>query len=642
MSETTAFTHTVSTDGPGKGMTFTMRRRPGSPVAAGAPLVVALPGGTYTSVYFDVPGQSLLDTAETLGVPVIAVDRPGYLGSTKVEVETDGSIILRNAEVLDHLIGELWDSYGAGTAGVVVIGHSIGGAVTTAIAARHPGWPLLGIAVSGCLVRVPRESGSAWAALPDLEFVELPGPVKDFVMYGPDWTRGAAMPDAGHAADAPVPKAELLDITGGWVERMPSVAAEVHVPVHTRQGEFDKLWITDDDQVAEFKSAFAKAPWVDSRLVPNAGHCIDFHLAGRAFQLEQLAFALEAVLQARRPLRAGSPGQPDRADRAGRGDVCRRVAVDEEQVGAQAGCDAAAVGQAEAAGRRRGGGVQCLGRGEPRLDKQLELTVRALAVRHVRGHADRLVGVGAEHDRNPGAVQRRDRVARVPVVEPGHRGVRGDALHHHQGGHARPLRRDRVGHGRLVEGGVERRVGEHVGAGRLRRRDRAGVRGVRHDQPAGVMGGLDDRRQGRQVEAAAAGRLDDDLDVVHALRHPGGDEPAPVLRAEYDAVGGAAGDPRLRAARPDGARPGAAHVRGGGAAQLFNQRCGPGAHVKRGCHAPAGEVFEVGGTAQVHVGIDQAGQQCRAVAAENRHALPRGSAGGLDRHDHAGVDHDVM
>ena len=193
MSDTTAFTHTVSTDGPAKGMTFSMRRRPDSPVAAGAPLVVALPGGTYSSVYFDVPGQSLLDTAETVGVPVIAVDRPGYLGSTKAE--TDGSIILRNAEVLDHLIGELWDTYGAGAPGVVVIGHSIGGAVTTAIAARQPGLA----AARHRRVRLPGAGAGrervAWAALPDLEFVELPGPVKDFVMYGPDWTHTAS--DAG-------------------------------------------------------------------------------------------------------------------------------------------------------------------------------------------------------------------------------------------------------------------------------------------------------------------------------------------------------------------------------------------------------------------------------------------------------------
>lgn len=315
MSETIEFTHTVTTDGAAQGMTFSGRRRPDAVVADGVPLVIALPGGTYSSIYFDVPGQSLLDTAESVGVPVIAVDRPGYRASTKVE--PGGSIITRNAEVLEHLIGDLWGAHGAGTAGVVVIGHSIGGAITTALAARHPSWPLLGIALSGCLVRVPAESGGAWAALPDLEFVELPGHVKDFVMYGPAWTHTEAMPGAGHAADAPVPKAELLDITGGWPERLPKVAAEVRVPVHSRQGEFDHLWVTDDAQVAEFAAAFTGSPWVDARLVPNAGHCIDFHHPARAFQLEQLAFALEAAGQARRPAEMPVGAAPTPAGPAG-------------------------------------------------------------------------------------------------------------------------------------------------------------------------------------------------------------------------------------------------------------------------------------------------------------------------------------
>lgn len=299
MSETSEFTRTVETDGPAKGMTFTARHRPDVADVDGAPLVIALPGGTYSSIYFDVPGQSLLDTAEQVGVRVIAVDRPGYRGSTKVD--PGESIILANAEVLDHVIATLWQEFAGSAPGVVVIGHSIGGAITMALAARHPSWPLLGIAVSGCLVRVAAGSGDAWAALPDLEFVELPGQVKDFVMYGPEWTHTESMPEAGHAADAPVPKAELTDITGGWVERMPSVAGEVRVPVHTRQGEFDHLWITGDAEVADFGAKFTRSPWVDARLVPNAGHCIDFSTPARAFQLEQLAFALEAALQAKRP-----------------------------------------------------------------------------------------------------------------------------------------------------------------------------------------------------------------------------------------------------------------------------------------------------------------------------------------------------
>src|SRR4051812_11949683 len=144
---TEQFTHTVSTPGPADGMTFTgLTRRVDGPIAPDRPLVIALHGGTYTSTYFDVPGYSLLDQAAALGIPVIAVDRPGYRGSTPVA--PGESIILDNAEVLDHLVAEFWASHGAGTAGVVLIGHSIGGATVSALAARRPSWPLLGIAIS--------------------------------------------------------------------------------------------------------------------------------------------------------------------------------------------------------------------------------------------------------------------------------------------------------------------------------------------------------------------------------------------------------------------------------------------------------------------------------------------------------------
>ena len=47
-------------------------------VADDLPLIVALPGGSYTSSYFDVPGHSLLETGLVNGFGVIALDRPGY------------------------------------------------------------------------------------------------------------------------------------------------------------------------------------------------------------------------------------------------------------------------------------------------------------------------------------------------------------------------------------------------------------------------------------------------------------------------------------------------------------------------------------------------------------------------------------
>jgi pimeloyl-ACP methyl ester carboxylesterase len=268
--------------------------------AAGAltkdyPLIVALHGGTYTSAYFDLPGYSLMERAVMLGMPVIALDRPGYVDTTPFAPED--ATIANNAERLDTAIGEIWKRHGGKARGIVVIGHSIGGAITVSIAARHPSWPLLGIAVSGVGLETPRESGSQWAALPKIPLIELPPAMKDMVMFGPDWTFAAPMPALGHESDAPVPRQELIDITSTWHSAVRGLTAKVKVPVHYRQAEFDRLWIVDAEQVRGFGAAFTNSPRVDAALFNSVGHCIDFHRLGAAFQLEQLAFALRCCVQ---------------------------------------------------------------------------------------------------------------------------------------------------------------------------------------------------------------------------------------------------------------------------------------------------------------------------------------------------------
>lgn len=261
------------------------------------PLVIALHGGTYSSEYFDIPGYSLLDHAADAGIPAIALDRPNYGDSSPLE--PGDSIILRNADVLGDAIGSIWREHGEGTAGIVLIAHSIGGAVATAIAAAPQEWPLLGLAISGCLVRVPGESRAAWESLPDIPVIELPTPMKDQVMFGPEWTRNPDMPEASHPSNTIVPKAELLDITGGWIERRAEVCGRVTVPVHHRQGEFDALWVTDQDEIDAFRDGFASAASIDTRLVRGSGHCIDFHRPSESFQLSQLSFALECAVPSR-------------------------------------------------------------------------------------------------------------------------------------------------------------------------------------------------------------------------------------------------------------------------------------------------------------------------------------------------------
>ncbi|MDT7552884.1 MAG: hypothetical protein QOI16_1420 [Pseudonocardiales bacterium] len=287
------FTHTTA-----DGRVFTGRTNLGPDLAvrSGAPLVIALHGGTYSSAYFDIPGHSLLDNASALGVPVIALDRPNYAGSSPLT--SDDSIIFANAEVIGAAIGSIWAEQGEGASGIVLVGHSIGGAVATGIAARPQSWPLLGLATSGCLVRVPEESAGAWAALPDIPMIDLPVPLKDQLMFGPDSTYDEAMPAASYPSNTLVPKAELLDITGGWIERRAEVCGQVIVPVHHRQGEFDHLWVTSQDEIDEFRAGFTAAPSVDAELLRGSGHCIDFHLPSDDFQRSQLQFALAATERA--------------------------------------------------------------------------------------------------------------------------------------------------------------------------------------------------------------------------------------------------------------------------------------------------------------------------------------------------------
>lgn len=282
------------------GATLSGRERTAEISAADrSPLIIALHGGTYSSAYFDIDSFSLLDRASRLGFNIIALDRPGYGRSTRLPAGE--ATIVNNAARLDEAIAKIWARRRGSACGVIIIGHSIGAAIATAIAARQPAWPLLGIAISGVGLAPPPQAGEAWAALPDLEMIDLPPEMKDAVMFGPEHTYLVEAPEHLHRADAPVPRAELIDIVTGWPESARAIAAAVRVPVHYRQGEFDRLWVTDHAQVLTFGAAFTTSGDVDARLYRSVGHCIDFHELGPAFHLEQLAFVMRCAAGRQRP-----------------------------------------------------------------------------------------------------------------------------------------------------------------------------------------------------------------------------------------------------------------------------------------------------------------------------------------------------
>ena len=257
----------------------------------GAPLVIAIHGGTYTSAYFDLPGRSLLDASEANGIPIIAIDRPGY--GTSPMLAPDQMNITGQAAFLTGALSEIWRLYGKDCPGIVLIGHSIGAAIAATIASAPGTLPLLGLAISGLGLTTTPGDFERWQSLPDIPLVTMPPEIKDSVMFGPEGSYEADMPAAGHAANAPAPKQELLAITGAWHKAAHDVLCRITVPVQYRQAEFDRLWVVNDDEVQGFAKALSASSMVDARMVLGAGHCIDHHRIGPALHLQQLGFALE-------------------------------------------------------------------------------------------------------------------------------------------------------------------------------------------------------------------------------------------------------------------------------------------------------------------------------------------------------------
>ena len=178
----------------------------------------------------------------------------------------------------------------------MLIGHSIGAAIAALIGGDPGDLPLIGLAISGVGLRTPPDHQHMWSALPDQPQVEMPDAVKDQVMFGAAGSFDAdTMPRDSHLADALVPKTELIEIVSAWQDELISVLGRINIPVHYRQGQDDRLWIVDENEVAGFAEALSASPRVDAGMMRGVGHCIDFHHVAAAFHLQQLGFALQCA-----------------------------------------------------------------------------------------------------------------------------------------------------------------------------------------------------------------------------------------------------------------------------------------------------------------------------------------------------------
>jgi pimeloyl-ACP methyl ester carboxylesterase len=233
-----------------------------------------------------------MDVASALGYRVVSFDRPGYGGSTAL-APADNTFA-RHAELLAPAIAQA-----AGDSPVVLVGHSIGGMIALMIAGTDPGFRLIGASVTG-MGAVIRRGGAAdaLATLPPDETIDLPYDQRDMVMFGPAGSFTADGVEQAHGSYAPTPVRELIAAPQWADDILPGLAPRIGVPVHNALAEFDALWDSTPENVAQFAKMLTNAPFVDASIARGTGHSIDHHVLGHALHLRQLAFVEECAWRA--------------------------------------------------------------------------------------------------------------------------------------------------------------------------------------------------------------------------------------------------------------------------------------------------------------------------------------------------------
>lgn len=277
------------------------------------PLIVGLHGGTYTSSYFNAgTATSVVRVAEQLGIPFIAIDRPGYQSSTALPPISEGQNFLREEGkyLHKHILPEIWKEYGPETGAntIVILAHSLGAAGTIVAAALHatadqPEYPLGGLIMSGWGTVHARPQEQAAEMIKNLTVngrINWPLEHKDVPMFGVDPGERALRVSPEILAmtaelDHSMSAGEITDATFTWLDYWLDYAKGVKVPIMYGMGEHDALWKTTKDNVEAFAQSFTSSPRVERGVVLEAPHCIELSYWGPGWTLRCLGFSIECA-----------------------------------------------------------------------------------------------------------------------------------------------------------------------------------------------------------------------------------------------------------------------------------------------------------------------------------------------------------
>jgi pimeloyl-ACP methyl ester carboxylesterase len=277
------------------------------------PLIVGIHGATYSSQYFNAsPAHTAASLSAYLGVPFVAIDRPGYRDSSALPPTPDGSTFFQEEGKYVHryILPELWEKYGqpSGASTMILLGHSLGVSACVIVGALHSlekgtRYPLGGVMISGRTITsaISKSQGEAQIAeARKVGYIEYPPGVKNKIMFG-DPKLGLASDEILRISEEITQHGlvgEMEDRRFQWDAYWQAYARAVKMPVLAAIGERDGLFQASQRDLESFSSNFTNSSKVETVCIPAAPHCMEMSHWGSAWYLRCFGFAIECATSA--------------------------------------------------------------------------------------------------------------------------------------------------------------------------------------------------------------------------------------------------------------------------------------------------------------------------------------------------------
>ncbi|KXS94860.1 hypothetical protein AC578_8467 [Pseudocercospora eumusae] len=276
------------------------------------PLIVALHGATCFSGYWDLDEERTASiAASALGLPFVAIDRPGYAGTDSVDLDGSTYQLATAKWIEDEILPELWQKYGVpnGCSAVCLMCHSLGCCVGITIASLHAEtvnkaqYPLAGLVISGVGRRL-RRSASVVDNPAELDIGILPPVLQrdlseqvPFMLGDPELQLYDQAITSTLASQAGSMTREELH--GGIMFMVTEAGApfieSVQCSVLYSLAEHDHAGYGTQEEARSYAEMFKSSRRVDWSLMRNAPHAIEWSKAGKGWYFHCLGWALEVT-----------------------------------------------------------------------------------------------------------------------------------------------------------------------------------------------------------------------------------------------------------------------------------------------------------------------------------------------------------